>query len=509
MASPTDSPTPEPRDAAAPRRASTPLASISPFVSISRLAPIAAALVVLGLAWLGRGYTADDAFIPGRYALRVLDGHGYTFRDGAPSDGVTGPLLLAIEIGAASAGLDPVDASKGLGAVAVALAAFVVVSRLRARASGSLASLLSVLAFAGSGALAMHAQSGLETGLATLVVTLAGLGATSRARARFDVRVVLALLLLPWLRPELVPLSWALAAVDVRRRDPESRRLAIVIAVIAAIVGLGSIVGFRVAMFGSAIPLSAQAKPSDLGNGLGYALVSLATLFGLALVPALNAARTSRDDGALLLALVVVIVTVVLGGGDWMPGARLLVPVAPLVLMLFAIGLSRFARSRARAGLVVVAGVALLVPQAALTVLSIQQADEVASSRAHAGRDLHALLEREARVVALVDVGFLAYRARWQPFDLAGVTDPAIGSRPGAHCAKHVTIDELLARDVDTLVLHSSTPPRVTNGVIVSMRGHPVEQSLASDARLRELYVVTGVVQWAPGYHYVVLRRRG
>jgi hypothetical protein len=106
-------------------------------------------------------------------------------------------------------------------------------------------------------------------------------------------------------------------------------------------------------------------------------------------------------------------------------------------------------------------------------------------------------------------VGFLAYRARWEPLDLAGVTDPTIGARPGAHCAKEVTLDELLARDVDTIVLHSSLAPRVTNGVVVAMRGHPVEQALASDARLRELYVVIGVVQWAPGYHYVVLRRRG
>lgn len=490
--------------------AAAPRSRRSRVASLSRLAPFGAALVVLGLAWLGRGYTADDAFIPGRYALRVVAGDGYTFRDGPPTDGVTGPALLAIEIGAARLGLDPVDTSKGIGALAVALAAFLVVRRVRARASGALGSMVSVIAFACSGALAMHAQSGLETGLATCVLTLAGLGATTRSRAGWalDARVIAALLLVPWLRPELVPVTWALATVDARRRSREASAPAIALAVTAAAIGLGSVVAFRLATFGSAIPLSAQAKPTDLGNGLGYALVSLATLFGLSLVPALNAARTSRDDGALLLALVVAVVTVILGGGDWMPGARLLVPIAPLVISLSSIGLARFARSRPRGWVVIVAGIALFLPQAALTALSIQQADEVAFSRAHAGHDLRSLLDREARVVALVDVGFLAYRARWEPFDLAGVTDPAIGTRAGEHCAKEVTLDDLLARDVDTVVLHSGTPPRVTNGVIVGMRGHPVEQALASDPRMRELYVVVGVVRWAPGYHYVILRRR-
>lgn len=475
---------------------------------LARAAPWLAAAVVLALARVGRGYTTDDAFIPGRYALRLVAGDGYTFRDGPPTDGVTGPLLLGVEIVAASLGVDPVDASKVLGALAVALAAFLVVSRLTRRSSGTMASVVAVVGFACSGALAMHAQSGLETGLATLITTLGGLAATSRTRSLWrEVGVPVALLAMPWLRPELVPLTWAFAALDARRRVPAARARTVAIALACATLGLGSILAFRLALFGSVIPLSAQAKPTDLGNGLGYALVSLATLFGLGLVPALEAARTSRDDGALLLTLVVAVLAVILGGGDWMPGARLLVPIAPLVISLSAIGLARFARKRRRPLVVALAGLALLAPQGVLTVLALEQADEVAASRATAGRDLRDLLDRESRVVALVDVGFLAYGARWEPFDLAGVTDPAVGARPGAHCAKSVTVDDLLARDVDTLVLHSGSPPRIEGAVVMSMRGHPVEQALASDARVRRLFAVVGVVRWAPGYHYVVLRR--
>jgi hypothetical protein len=482
--------------------------------------PWLGAIAVLTLAWLGRGYTSDDAFIPGRYALRLASGHGYTFRDGPPTDGVTGPLLLLVEVVAVALGLDPVIASKVLGALAVALAAGLVVARVRVRATGTLAAPLVVAGLCVSGAVAMHAQSGLETGLATLVVTLAGLGATSRDRHRSLAAAgpLGALVLVPWLRPELVPVAIAIALGWARRRAGppagETAPLAngaFVALGVGIVLGLGSVVAFRVAMFGSAIPLSAQAKPTDLGNGLGYTLVALSVLFGLALVPTLHAARSCRDDGALGLALLVTLATVILGGGDWMPGGRLLVPIAPLTWMLFGIGVSRFARSGARGRAptwVVAVALLALAPQLVLTTLVVQQAGDVARSREHAGTELRRLLDREARVVALVDVGFLAYRARWEPFDLAGVTDPEVGTRPGAHCAKPVMLDDLLARDVDMVVLHSGSEPRIEGDVITAMRGHPVEQALASDARMRALFEVVAVVPYAAGYHYIVLRRR-
>ncbi|MFN7700645.1 MAG: hypothetical protein ACK5U8_22295, partial [Deltaproteobacteria bacterium] len=124
--------------------------------------PWLAALVVLALAWLSRGYTSDDAFIPGRYALRLAEGRGYTFRDGPATDGVTGPLLLAVEFVATWLGADPVVASKLVGALAVALAAGLVVHRARQRATGTLSAVLIVFGLGVSGARAMLAQSGRE-----------------------------------------------------------------------------------------------------------------------------------------------------------------------------------------------------------------------------------------------------------------------------------------------------------------------------------------------------------
>ncbi len=483
-----------------------------PIERLARVAPLLSATAVGALAWSGRGYTADDAFIAGRYALRIASGAGYTFRDGPPTDGVTGPALLAIEVPAAWLGLDPVLASKLLGACLVAAAAALVTARLRRRATGTLASVLAPLGFLASGALAMHAQSGLETGLATFLVTVGGLGATSSARgARAGRAASLALaamlLLVPWLRPELVPLTLALGALHAVRASGRARRLRALFVAGLFVLGLASVILFRLALFGDPVPLSARAKPSDLGNGAGYVLVALAVLLGPLLLPILEVARRSRRDARLVLALSVAPLTVLLAGGDWMPGGRLLVPVVPLALMLAASGLARWLGTH-RAKLVVSLGACLaLLPQLALTLLVLAQADDVARSRRGPGAELRALLDREARVVALVDVGFLAYRARFTPIDLAGVTSPEIGTRPGGHCAKPVTLDDLLARDVDTLVLHSSVEPRVIDGAIHALRGHPVERALASDPRLSELFTVTTVVRYARGYDYVVLRR--
>ena len=50
------------------------------------LLPVLSAALLLGLAGLSHGYTADDAFITGRYAQRLAGGLGYTFRDGAATD---------------------------------------------------------------------------------------------------------------------------------------------------------------------------------------------------------------------------------------------------------------------------------------------------------------------------------------------------------------------------------------------------------------------------------------
>lgn len=470
------------------------------------LLPVLSAALLLGLAGLAHGYTADDAFITGRYAQRLAGGLGYTFRDGPATDGVTGPLWLFIETALVWLALDPVVAAKALGALSAGLALALVTERLALQSLGRRARWVMVALVILSVLLAMNAQSGLETGFSTLILTLAWLEASAtKPRAWL---LALTLLAVPWLRPECVPAACVVLGLFLNREN--STRGRITVSGVAAL-GLVSVAVFRIVMFGSALPLSAQAKPADFANGLLYALTGLSVAFGVLLLPALYAARRNRMHAWLASIAVVHTLAVILAGGDWMPGARLFMPIAPLVLYLAALGITTFAARRKRNwqlayGLLFALG---LTPQMLLGVLALEESQEVAASRADAGHRLRSYLRTHAHSVALIDIGFLAYESNFDVLDLAGVTDPSIGTREGAHCSKPVTVDALRERHVDVLVLHSSVAPRIDEEMRVRhIAAHPTEMRLLRDPQTSRMFRATQVVQYAEHYWYVVLEAR-
>ncbi|MEO0325625.1 MAG: hypothetical protein AAF447_21900, partial [Myxococcota bacterium] len=144
---------------------------------------------MLGLAaWCvaAAPFTVDDAYIVARYGRRLVAGLGWTFRDGPPTDGVTGPLwVLPAALGAAVEDLGLAGASmafpKALGAGAALAAAGVLTASAGRRFGGAapwVAALLAVQA-----QLALWSVAGLETGLATLVLTFAALAARRKRGA--------------------------------------------------------------------------------------------------------------------------------------------------------------------------------------------------------------------------------------------------------------------------------------------------------------------------------------
>ena len=471
------------------------------------LLPVVSAALLLGLSGLAHGYTADDAFITGRYAQRLVGGLGYTFRDGSATDGVTGPLWLFIETAFVWLHVDPVLAAKALGALSAATAIALVARRVASQALGDRARWAFVAFVILSVLLASNAQSGLETGFSTLMLTLAWLEA-SATKPR-PILLALALLTLPWLRPECVPAACAVLGLFLSRENATRRMRATVVGL--ALAGLLGIAIFRMVMFGSALPLSAQAKPADFANGLNYALTSLSVAFGVLLLPAVYAARRNRTHAWLASIAVVHTFAVILAGGDWMPGARLFMPIAPLVLYLAALGLTQFAARRKR-NLRVAYGLLFtvaLAPQMILGVMAIQESRSVTVSREGRGLELVRYLRGHAHSVALIDIGFLTYGSDFDVVDLAGVTDPTIGTREGAHCSKPVTMDELLARRVDTLVLHSSVDPQIDDeGRVRHIAAHPTEMRLLRDPQTARMFRATQVVHYAPRYWYVVLEAR-
>lgn len=454
-------------------------------------------------------HTIDDAFILLRYAQNIAGGQGYVFNTGAATDGVTGPLWLLIPIAAQRLGLDPLWTVKAFGALCACSCALWVGLWAQRRAQGltiawTAACVLACLPDVGSWAVA-----GLETPLAMLAMTVLTWGALDR-RAR-PIVAGAATAVLAWLRPELAPCACVLwLALCLRKPAPRGLWLGLAM----ALLGAASVLGFRLALFGELLPLSASAKPAHLVQGLRYvgtSVVLWTSLVGLAL--AFFGARLGQArDRWLGAALLVHGAAVALAGGDWMPGARLLVPVAPLYALLVGVGVARLmqqrtrgpARPRARWVLV---GLALSCSLPLLDLVArMPELRASGARREQVGHPLAEYLREHARAVALLDVGYLGYVSGLEVIDLGGLTDPQIAHLPGGHIDKRIEQAFLRTRNPDAIVLHSTHAPRVDRaGKLLALTGYPVEMRVAIMPWVREHFRVAHVVHYAPSYWYAVL----
>lgn len=414
-------------------------------------------------AW---GFTVDDALIPIAYARHLSAGLGYRFSAHGPSsDGVT-PLpwaFLLVPLVAADA-MTTLARVKALG-IALHTAAGAVLGVAVARASTNRTDAKSPRLVAPC-ALVLHglvfpigayAASGMETGLATALATASATFVVSRPRLAAAVAGLAACV-----RPEMV--GWACivgagAFVIARPSTADETREAR--AVIARRVFAGASVAFapffacaviRLAVFGRAAPLAVLAKPSDLGHGFAYA--AAAAVFLVLPLVTLAPRAVRRADGptrVLALALVVHLVVVVLAGGDWMPWARLVVPVVPS-LALVLVGLAKVEDRRVTAARIVLAA-------ALAAFFAIKNAPEgrtVMRDRAELVARARPLLA-SAKTVAALDVGWVSAATDADIVDLAGLTDPQIAMLPGGHTSKRVDTTMLLDRNVDVLVVYGAS----------------------------------------------------
>lgn len=385
------------------------------------------------------GFTVDDALISVRYAENVASGAGFRFDAAGPvTDGVTPlpwvPLLALVARG------DPLDVlvrAKVAGVVAWTAAGAVLGAALARRARGVVAAaalVIVALAFE----IGAWAASGMETGVVTALATLA---AVSFGRPR--TAAALAGLAAAF-RPELLPWALVVAAGAGGARA----------AAVAAAPFAGCVIA-RLAAFGHAAPLAVAAKPSDPSHGVLYAAASVVVvLTPLAALAPLTVLRGSRMARALSLACVVHVLAIAAAGGDWMPYARLMVPVAPSLALVFAEAAASCPRLAAvRAALAVALGAILLVRAAPAG----RGVDGDRRALVRAARPVLA----DARVVAALDVGWVsaAVPKGARIVDLAGLTDPVIAALPGGHTSKRVDAAMLVDRGVDTVVVYSD--PRV------------------------------------------------
>jgi len=456
-------------------------------------AACAAALGVAGVGAAAWSYAVDDAYVLARYARRLATGAGYTFVPGPPTDGVTGPLGLLPGISSQLLVGDAVIGAKLTGLLCACLSVGWVAWRAgRERPPRAVVAAFLLLLWP---LLGVWAVAGLETGLTTLACTAVAIGLVDRRPWLLGVGIGA----LAWLRPEAAPacaLALALHAHAERRRALPALALAGVAAL--------AVVGFRLWLFGSPLPLSAAAKPPDLGNGISYVGRALLILVGGAgIVPLAWAARDRAPERSLVAVLSAHAVAVMLAGGDWMPGFRLFVPWLPTAALVMS---GPIAGAHRPAAIALFLG-ATLIPVGAGS-LALEQARAAGRARETSGRALATWLNEHARRVALVDVGFLAYEGDFEVVDLGGITDPEIGRLPGGHAAKRIDPGLLRARDPDTIVLHSTSPPRVDeSGRLVRFAGHPVELEVAAMGWVRAEMRVAHIQSYAPGVWYVVLHR--
>lgn len=267
----------------------------SPEQRIERIGLALAVLVCAVLAWPLRHYVTDDTFIHLQYAQHLAHGEGFVFNPGERVYGSTSPLWVLMLADGIAMGLDGLQVSKILGALAT-LAALVLWWRLVHRTIGSpWLRVLSTLTWATHAWMSRWSLSGMETPVAVALV-LGGFVAFTASD--------------PWgARPRLASLLWALAALA----RPECMLLLMLWAALLvvehgwrggfehAIRGLwpaavvyGGWLAFARGYFGTFWPNTLAAKVAG-GEGLAYQLEQLTRQGGI----------VAATDGVLLLVLLV------------------------------------------------------------------------------------------------------------------------------------------------------------------------------------------------------------
>jgi arabinofuranosyltransferase len=394
-------------------------------------------------------FAVDDAWISFRIARNwVLHGVPTFNPDRAPVEGMTN---LFWTMGAALVyrvtGDDPILVARTVGAacflgtvVAVAVGVGRQAKEQREQAAG-----VAALLVGSSGTMAYYALSGLESGLWVLLFTLALL--TYAERGLGAVTGVL-LGLLAATRPEGFAIGglFCAHAIGTRRRD---------LAGMVALFALAAVVieGFRWWTYDSLVPNTFHAKPPSLELGFDYGrryLVEQLWLLGpLVVVTGLGAGVTGTLAATVALG---VALGTVWSGGDWMPGFRRM-DIATVCLVHLA-GLGLGAASGWRRRLAGVGAVAILLGNVSLAFRGVDGVKFVN----HRFQLLGHLLREQEQIeeIALYDIGHFGWAFDRTIFDLGGLVDARIASRPGAFGDKEWDEEYFREESPDVAIVLSS-----------------------------------------------------
>lgn len=471
---------------------------------------IGASVAAIPALWMW-GFTVDDALITVRYARHVANGVGWRFNPHGPStDGVT-PLPWPVVLApfARADALTVLSRSKEIGLCLWIVTGTALGQWIGRRAIPIWMRLATLAAVASCIPLAAYAVSGMETAVATSIATFAVLARSPRASALLAGMTAA-------FRPEMAAWAFVVGAGFAAAQIPaigddaglgrRTRRRVLS----ATFWGLVSLAPFTVCAlvrlwaWGRAAPLATLAKPGDPSQGLSYAAVAYFVTIVPLLVTAPFALRRSSRAAVIVAAAAAHVCSVIAVGGDWMPYARLFVPILPSLAVAASL-LSEYAHWMATASR----------SFAALTLGAVLLATG-GTSRRRVGRDRAALIASarplfaDVQRIATVDVGWVGAATDADIVDLAGVTDPQIAPLPGGHTSKRISATMLLERAPDRVLLY--LPAGLPGGHLDDWRDatflRTVELRFARDALFARHFRASG---WLPlgqtGAGYVVLSR--
>ncbi len=462
----------------------------------------------------------DDAFIPLRYADRLVHGEGLTYTPGPPVEGYTSLLWTLLLAAGHLLPLEPLQFARVLGIV-LSVGTLVAVWRAARLLVPGPTSLVAVALVALNRSLALWSVEAMDTSLFTCGLALA-LWAWLRHGSRL-VRGLpltgLAFGLLVLARPEGV-LFAALAGLfggHAARRSGTLRRFAVHAATTALF--LAGHTAFRLLEYGELLPNTFYAKVqgAQLGRGLAYLLLwarenVLVLPAALAVAGALHLHRTGARRAELLwlaTSLLAYLAYVALVGGDYFE-FRLLVPTLPLAALLAAAGVDAVRRRVPRPGPATTTAAALTATLLAGSVWAIVEPHRTDPQciRPDDPSELAELrwFERSARwlacnvdpreLLAVRPAGVIPYLTGAGALDMLGLNDRTIargGTRIAGAAVGHQRVaspEEVRARGATYLVGHPVRSDRpLRDPALVSAEVGPGEwlilMPLRADAVLR------------------------
>lgn len=478
----------------------------------------------------------DDAYISFRYSRNVANGLGFVFNPGERVEGYTNFLWVVLGAVAEAAGVPSALVLPALG-VLLGVVLVVVVSRgasfpYPALADNSDAANRAPNLWAGAAAaclvcchpgLLFYAGTGLET-VCFAFLTTAGLVAAAQRRAFPFVLATAAAFLT---RPEAGLLGLLGTGWFVLTEAPQGRLRRALGLVLGFAVTVGPYLVWKLAYFGSLLPLTVIAKTPVPAQAVAYAAESAWPTALLAIFVTSRAFARARGDAedlglprgatpqpasparlylafwwATLLSLCFV-------GPDWMPAGRLLAPAFPALAMAAGPELARVVREARVVRVLAAAAVLVFVAHSAY-----QNHDLFRRFRGRSQGDQHIaklvldLEKRGVRSIATVNIGLIGYVAPdVRILDLVGLTDAHIGRLPGAHLRKEPSQAYLAERAADAYILTSSHPIGSTGGQSTYTPDFHVENHVFRMPWFRTEHRYVGTLPLGANYFYHVFVR--